>query len=77
MKFCKECQREHEEIAFCEDCGACVRSCLGGASFKEPIEKVRGSGIITHIDRSKCIESLLKNNYCSMCLKVCPQGKKT
>jgi epoxyqueuosine reductase len=62
---------------FCEDCGACVKNCLGGAAFEAPIEKIKGSGIITHIDRSKCVESLLENNYCSICLKVCPQGKKT
>lgn len=35
-----------------------------------------GSGIFTHIDRAKCMESLLNNNYCSNCLKVCPQGSK-
>jgi len=28
------------------------------------------SGIFTHIDRSKCMESLLNNNYCSNCLRV-------
>ena len=61
---------------FCENCGVCVKSCLGKAAFDKPIEKVEGSGIITHIDRTKCIESLLENNYCSVCLKVCPQGKK-
>jgi len=61
---------------FCQNCGACIKNCLGGAAYEPPIEKVKGSGIITHIDRSKCIESLLNNNYCSVCLKVCPQGKK-
>jgi len=61
---------------FCEKCGVCIKSCLGKAAFDNPIEKVEGSGIITHIDRTKCIESLLENNYCSVCLKVCPQGKK-
>ncbi|TFG13672.1 MAG: 4Fe-4S dicluster domain-containing protein, partial [Promethearchaeota archaeon] len=58
---------------FCVTCGACVKNCKGGAAFETPIEK--GGGIITHIDRSKCINSLLYNNYCSVCLKVCPQGK--
>ncbi len=57
---------------FCKTCGACVKNCKGGAAFETPIEKE--GGIITHIDRSKCINSLLYNNYCSVCLKVCPQG---
>ena len=64
--------REMKE--FCETCGACIKNCKGGATFKKPIERVKGSGVITHIDRSKCIESLMNNNYCSLCLKVCPQG---
>lgn len=60
----------------CKNCGACVRECLGKATYGEPIEKIKDSGIITHIDRSKCIESLISNNYCSNCLKVCPIGQK-
>ncbi|MFX0011261.1 MAG: hypothetical protein ACFE9R_13175, partial [Candidatus Hermodarchaeota archaeon] len=60
---------------FCETCGACITECLGKATYEEPIEKIKGSGIITHIDREKCMESLLDNNYCSNCLKVCPQGQ--
>ncbi|MFW9949292.1 MAG: hypothetical protein ACFFKA_04100 [Candidatus Thorarchaeota archaeon] len=63
-------------IDFCESCGLCIENCLGKAALEEPIEKVMGSKIITHIDRKRCIESLLKNNYCSNCLKVCPQGRK-
>lgn len=65
-----------EMIDFCESCGLCIENCLGKATFDEPIEKINGSGIITHIERKKCIESLLNNNYCSNCLKVCPQGRK-
>jgi len=61
---------------FCNSCGVCIENCLGQATYKEPIEKVEGSGIITYIDRSKCMESLLAYNYCSICLKVCPQGAK-
>jgi epoxyqueuosine reductase len=60
---------------FCETCGVCITNCLGKATYEEPIEKVKGSGVITHIDREKCMESLLDNNYCSNCLKVCPQGQ--
>lgn len=63
-------------IDFCQTCGLCIENCLGKATLDEPIEKIEGSGIITHIDRRKCIESLLMNNYCSNCLKVCPQGRK-
>ena len=61
---------------FCDTCGVCIENCLGQATYEEPIEKVKDSGIITHIDRSKCMESLLTNNYCSNCLRVCPQGNK-
>ncbi|MHA1845777.1 MAG: hypothetical protein ACTSWE_16105, partial [Promethearchaeota archaeon] len=60
---------------FCKTCGACVRNCKGGAAYEEPIEKIPGSGVITHIERAKCIQSLLKNNYCSVCLKICPHSK--
>ena len=70
-------KRDFTELEkFCQECGACISNCLGGAAYEKPIEKVEGSGIITHIDRSKCMESLLANNYCSNCLKVCPQGSK-
>ncbi|MFX1288021.1 MAG: hypothetical protein ACFFFY_05630 [Promethearchaeota archaeon] len=60
---------------FCRTCGVCITNCLGKATYELPIEKVKGSGVITHIDREKCMESLLDNNYCSNCLKVCPQGQ--
>ena len=59
---------------FCKSCGLCVDKCKGGAVHKEPIHKEKG--IITHIDRSKCIASILDNNYCSYCLRICPQGQK-
>ena len=58
---------------YCKECGACVRGCKGGAAYENPIYR-EDSPVITHIDRSKCIESLINNNYCSYCLKVCPQG---
>lgn len=61
---------------FCDSCGVCITNCLGKATYEEPIEKIKGSGVITHIDREKCMESLLTNNYCSNCLRVCPQGNK-
>ena len=70
-------KRDFTELEkFCQECGVCISNCLGGAAYEKPIEKVEGSGIITHIDRSKCMESLLTNNYCSNCLKMCPQGSK-
>jgi ferredoxin len=61
-----------EMIEYCKKCGDCVKSCRGGAAYEEPIKKE--GNIITHIDRSKCIQSLINNNYCSVCLSVCPQG---
>ncbi|TFF97803.1 MAG: hypothetical protein EU547_03285 [Promethearchaeota archaeon] len=67
--------RDLEELKeFCENCGACVKNCLGKAAYEEPIEH-DGTRHITHIDRSKCIRSILDNTYCSYCLKICPQGK--
>lgn len=58
---------------YCKECGACIRECKGGATYEAPIYH-EDSPVITHIDRSKCIESLINNNYCSYCLKICPQG---
>ncbi|MFW9969547.1 MAG: hypothetical protein ACFFDF_05050 [Candidatus Odinarchaeota archaeon] len=63
-------ERDFNELKdLCEKCGACVRECKGGSVFKSPIEKE--NGVITHIDRTKCIQSILDNNYCSYCLKIC------
>ncbi|TXT58622.1 MAG: putative 3-chloro-4-hydroxyphenylacetate reductive dehalogenase [Promethearchaeota archaeon] len=61
---------------FCEKCGACIRECKGNATYKNPLT-YENSPHITHINRSKCIQSILENTYCSYCLKICPQGKKT
>jgi ferredoxin len=58
---------------YCKECGACIRGCKGGAAYETPIHH-NDSPVITHIDRSKCIDSLINNNYCSYCLKICPQG---
>jgi ferredoxin len=54
---------------FCRQCGACIRECKGNSVLTDPIEKE--DGVITHINRSKCIQSILDNNYCSYCLKIC------
>lgn len=69
-------KRDFSELEeFCKNCRACIKNCLGGAAFEKPIENRDGKyKIYTHIDRPKCIESLLNNNYCSICLKVCPLG---
>ncbi|MFW9865190.1 MAG: hypothetical protein ACFFEN_03755 [Candidatus Thorarchaeota archaeon] len=58
---------------YCKNCGACVRGCKGNAAYETPIYH-DNSPAITHIDRAKCIDSLINNNYCSYCLKVCPLG---
>jgi len=63
-----------EMETFCKKCGACIKNCKGGATLEEPIEKVEGSGIITRIERKKCVDSLINNNNCSVCLKVCSLG---
>ena len=69
----REREADFKEIEeFCKSCDLCVKECKGVSVYEEPIKK--DSGIITHIDRSKCINSILENNYCSYCLKICPQG---
>ncbi len=71
----KSPERDFSEMKnFCERCGACVKNCKGKAVLVDPIEKVKDSGVITHIERSKCIESLMNNNFCSLCLKICSLG---
>jgi epoxyqueuosine reductase QueG len=61
---------------FCETCGACVRECKGNAAYESPKEHDNAPNI-THIDRSKCIQSILDNTYCSYCLRICPQGERS
>ena len=60
---------------FCANCGACIKGCKGRAALEEPIEKVKGSGVITRIDSSKCAESLMANTFCSVCLRICSIGR--
>ena len=68
-------ERDFSEMEdFCKNCGACIKNCKGGALLENPIEKIEGSGIFTHIDRSKCIDSLINNTFCSYCMKICSQG---
>ena len=64
-------KRDLSELqAFCDGCNLCVEACLGDAIFKEPVAKE--GGILTHIDRDVCLETLRTQSYCSLCLKVCP-----
>jgi len=66
-------KRDFSELEeFCNNCGVCVKSCK--AALEEPIEKVKDSGVISRIDRSECIERLIDDNYCSICLKICSLG---
>ena len=62
--------KEIEEI--CKGCEICIKGCKGKAAYENPKEKIKGSKVITRIERSKCIQSILENNYCSVCLKICP-----
>ena len=64
-------KRDLSELkAFCDGCNLCVKECLGEAIFEEPI--VKSGGMLTHIDRDVCFETLRTQSYCSLCLKVCP-----
>ncbi|MHA1291505.1 MAG: hypothetical protein ACTSQJ_02425 [Promethearchaeota archaeon] len=66
-------KRNLEEMEkFCKKCGACIRNCKGKAAYEKPIVK---NNIFTHINRSKCIQSIIENNYCSICLRICPYSK--
>ena len=68
-------KRDFSEMEeYCKTCGSCVKNCKGGAAYEKPIEKLEGCGVLTHIERPKCIASILENTYCSVCLKICPQG---
>jgi epoxyqueuosine reductase QueG len=58
---------------YCKDCGTYVKGCKGGATYEIPIHH-EDSPVISQIDRSKCIDSLINNNYCYYCLKICPHG---
>ncbi|MFX1374223.1 MAG: hypothetical protein ACFFA0_00275 [Promethearchaeota archaeon] len=69
-------ERDFKELkTFCGKCGVCVRECKGASVYETPIKK--GNGVITHINRSKCIQSILDNNYCSYCLKICMPPKSS
>ncbi|MFX1592841.1 MAG: hypothetical protein ACFFB6_14295 [Promethearchaeota archaeon] len=69
-------ERDFSELKeFCEKCGVCVRECIGGSVYETPIEKE--NGVITYIDRSKCIQSILDNNYCSYCLRICMPSRSS
>ena len=64
-------KRDLSELqAFCDGCNLCVEACLGDAIFEQPVEKE--GGILTHIDRDVCLETLRTQSYCSLCLKGCP-----
>ncbi len=66
-------KRDFSEMEeYCKKCGSCVKNCKGGAILENPIE--REGGLVTRIDRAKCMQSLLNNNYCSFCLKICARG---
>ena len=66
-------KRDFSEMEdYCVNCDACLKSCK--AALEEPVEKVKGSKVITRINRPICEDRLVEDNYCSICLKICPQG---
>jgi ferredoxin len=71
--------RDHNEHAwvdeFCMKCNRCVRECPAAAIHDKPI--VRESGIITHIDNSKCLPVFIEEHACGICIKVCPFSYKS
>ncbi len=62
---------EHAWIeAFCRGCVKCVRECPPAAIRTEPIR--HESGRVTWIEADRCLPYFVRNNGCSMCIRVCP-----
>jgi ferredoxin len=71
--------KDHNEHAwvdeFCLKCNSCVRECPAAAIHDKPI--VRESGMITHIDNTKCLPVFIEEHACGKCIKVCPFSDKS
>ena len=55
---------------FCRECVKCVRQCPPAAINEEPVR--HESGRVTWIDADRCLPYFVRNNGCSICIKVCP-----
>jgi epoxyqueuosine reductase QueG len=62
---------EHAWIErFCRGCAKCVRECPPAAIRTEPIR--HASGRVTCIEADRCLPYFVRNNGCSLCIRVCP-----
>jgi len=63
--------REHAWIEdLCRECVKCVRQCPPDAIRTEPVR--HESGRVTWIEPDRCLPYFVRNNGCSICIKVCP-----
>ena len=68
----EECHKTITAIQdYCATCGKCLEVCPGEAIYEQPIDN--GNGIVTHIDKSKCVVQFAQQQGCGICLKFCPQ----
>jgi NAD-dependent dihydropyrimidine dehydrogenase PreA subunit len=55
---------------FCRECVKCVRQCPPRAIRTEPVR--HDSGRVTWIEPDKCLPYFVRNDGCSICIRVCP-----
>jgi epoxyqueuosine reductase len=55
---------------FCRGCVKCVRECPPRAIRSEPIR--HASGRVSWIEPERCLPYFVRNNGCSICIRVCP-----
>ena len=66
---------EHAWIEdFCRECVKCLRRCPPQAINTEPVR--HESGRVTWIDHDRCLPYFVRNNGCSICIKVCPFNQR-
>ena len=55
---------------FCAECVKCVRQCPPRAISTEPVRHETGRA--TWVDADRCLPYFVRNNGCSICIRVCP-----
>ena len=59
---------------FCRECVKCMRRCPPDAIRSEPVR--HQSGRVTSIEPDRCLPYFVRNNGCSICIKVCPFNER-
>ncbi len=60
---------------FCSKCGLCIDECPVGAVKRKPTPRPGSVGLVTCIERDKCLPYFAENHGCSVCIRVCPLGR--